>query len=99
MLDKFTIWIVERVECFKDCWDSGRELHYTKEYIDIQKNYYTIELKLNEVGELVETESEIKDKIELVRIGNKLEYDVVLDRNKLGARLIQYGDTVGEIYM
>ena len=64
MLDTFTILVTEKVECFQDCWDYSRELHYTKDWKEEQENSYKVELEVDNDGNILTTNTEIEKLLE-----------------------------------
>lgn len=75
--EKVLVRIREVVECFQDCWDSHSESHYTQDWNEEQENTYSIEVSMDNDGNILEDIKDIEKKVKEVSVGNVLDFDIL----------------------
>lgn len=77
MKEKVRVRVSEEVSCFRDCWDSTSETHYTEDWMEEQENYYDVEVDMDDDGNILDSLAVIEGRLKDIIEGSLIDFEVV----------------------
>jgi len=75
MLHNIQVRVKEVVECFTDHYDYDSETHFTHDFRDEQENVYTIQVEVDEDGNIID--KDLDDKVWQAATGDVISFEIL----------------------